>query len=105
MANYSIEISNPLLFNMKTCPSWFVYLLRCADNSLYAGITTDLNRRIEQHNHCNKTGAKYTRVRRPVVLAYYESATDRKSASQREYQLKKLTKAQKEKLVSNHKMK
>lgn len=80
---------------------WFVYYLRCADNSLYAGITTDLNRRLVEHNGCNKSGAKYTRVRRPVSLAYHETHPDRKSASQREYQLKQLTKSQKEKLVAN----
>jgi len=79
--------------------SWFVYFLRCADNSLYAGITTDLERRLKEHNNCNKSGAKYTRVRRPVTLVYQEPQPDRKSACQREYQLKRLTKAQKEKLV------
>ncbi len=81
---------------------WFVYILRCADNSLYTGITTDINRRLHQHNHCNKTGAKYTRVRRPVVLAYSEISLNRKTASQKEYQFKQLTKQQKEKLVVTH---
>ena len=78
---------------------WFVYFLRCADNSLYAGITIDLARRLIEHNNCNKSGAKYTRVRRPVTLVYHETQPDRKSACQREYQLKRLTKAQKEKLL------
>jgi len=80
--------------------SWFVYLLRCADNSLYAGITTDLKRRLSEHNNSNKLGAKYTRARRPVCLAYSENCTDRQSASIREYQLKKLKKSEKEQLVS-----
>lgn len=80
---------------------WFVYLLRCADNSLYAGITTDINRRLLEHNNSNKLGAKYTRVRRPVNLAYAESVINRQEASCREYQLKKLTKSAKEKLVTN----
>ncbi len=84
---------------MSTHSKWLVYLLRCADNSLYAGITTDIERRIYEHNHCNSKGAKYTRVRRPVTLAYQEAAEDRKTASQREYQLKQLTKHQKEQLV------
>lgn len=79
---------------------WFVYFLRCADNSLYAGITTDVTRRLKEHNTCNKSGAKYTRVRRPVTLAYQEKASDRKSASQREYQLKQLKKTDKEVLVA-----
>jgi putative endonuclease len=81
--------------------SWFVYYLRCADNSLYAGITTDLTRRLNEHNTCNKIGAKYTRVRRPVKLAYAEKQENRQLASKREYQLKKLTKGKKEALVSN----
>lgn len=81
---------------------WYVYLLRCADNSLYAGITTSIERRILEHNNCNKKGAKYTRVRRPVALAYSEQLTDRSEASRREYQLKKLTKREKEKLVSSY---
>jgi putative endonuclease len=78
---------------------WFVYLLRCADNSLYGGITTDLDRRLSEHNYSNKLGAKYTRARRPVQLAYAESATNRKSACVREYQLKRLKKNEKEQLV------
>jgi len=78
---------------------WFVYFLRCADNSLYAGITTDLQRRVKQHNQCNKLGAKYTRVRRPVNLVYHETASSRSTATQREYQLKQLSKQQKEKLI------
>lgn len=84
---------------MSIQSKWLVYLLRCADNSLYAGITTDIERRIHEHNHCNTKGAKYTRVRRPVTLAFQEDAADRKTASQREYQLKQLTKQQKEQLV------
>jgi putative endonuclease len=79
--------------------SWYVYLLRCADNSLYAGITTDLKRRLNEHNHNNKLAAKYTRVRRPVDLVYAQQVNDRQQASQQEYKLKKLKKAQKERLV------
>jgi len=78
---------------------WYVYFLRCADNSLYAGITTDLSRRVDEHNFSQKLAAKYTRVRRPVILAYHEQRSSRSEASSREYQLKKLTKAQKEDLV------
>lgn len=82
---------------------WYAYFLRCADNSLYAGITTDLSRRLTEHNQCNKLGAKYTRVRRPVTLVFSECFPDRKTASQREYQLKKLSKVKKELLVSTFK--
>ncbi|TCI01456.1 GIY-YIG nuclease family protein [Corallincola luteus] len=79
----------------EATPTWFVYLLRCADDSLYTGITTDLQRRVHEHNHCNKKGARYTRPRRPVSLVYQETQVDRAAASQREVQLKKLTRKQK----------
>lgn len=80
--------------------TWYVYYLRCSDASLYAGITTDVQRRVDEHNFDNKKAAKYTRVRRPVTLAYVEQAPDKSAASKREYQLKQLSKAEKEKLVS-----
>ena len=82
--------------------SWYVYLLRCADNSLYAGITTDLSRRLDEHNFSNKRAAKYTRVRRPVNLVYSEQLTSRSTATQRECQLKKLSKITKERLVASY---
>lgn len=78
---------------------WFVYFLRCNDNSLYTGITTDIERRLHQHNH-TKLGAKYTRAKRPVTLVFIETAIDKSSASKREYKLRKLTKLHKERLVS-----
>ena len=80
---------------------WTVYFLRCNDNSLYTGITTDITRRLYQHNN-TKLGAKYTRARRPVTLVYSESAADKSTASKREYQLRTLTKKQKEALVLNY---
>lgn len=82
--------------------NWYVYFLRCSDNSLYTGITTDLERRVVEHNSSNTLGAKYTRVRRPVKLVYSEQQDNRQTASQREYQLKKLKKTEKEALVSNY---
>ncbi len=81
--------------------SWYVYLLRCSDNSLYAGITTDLTRRLKEHNS-SKLGAKYTRARRPVQVAYMETAQNRSLASKQEYQLKKLSQIKKEQLVSQY---
>lgn len=81
----------------KMC--WTVYILRCADGSLYTGITTDSHRRLHEHNNDNKKGAKYTRVRRPVVMVYKESHADRASASRREYALKKLSRSQKTNLI------
>ncbi len=77
---------------------WFVYMLRCVDNSLYTGVTTDVERRVAEHN-AEKSVTKYTRVRQPVSLAYYEKAESRSEACKRESQLKKLTKIEKEALV------
>lgn len=73
--------------------SWFVYLLRCADGTLYAGITTDLDRRLAAHNA--GVGARYTRARRPVALIHAEPAADRAEASRREAAIKKLPRAAK----------
>lgn len=80
--------------------TWWVYLLRCHDNSLYAGVTTDIHRRIDEHNN-SKLGAKYTRARRPVALAYLEQAENKSLACKREYQIRHLIKVKKEQLVSN----
>ncbi len=77
---------------------WFVYIIRCADNSLYTGITTDIDRRIREHNS-NKIGAKYSRARRPVVLVYQETSESRSAALKREAIIKKLSKSEKEKLT------
>lgn len=76
-------------------------MLRCSDHSLYTGITTDLQRRLKQHNEL-KTGAKYTKSRRPVTLVYSEVASDKSQASIREYALKKLTKQEKEQIINEH---
>jgi len=74
-------------------------MVQCADNTLYTGIATELERRIKEHNESDK-GAKYTRVRRPVSLVYSESYPDRSSASKREYQIKKkMSRAQKLKMI------
>jgi len=75
---------------------YYVYMVKCADDTLYTGIATQLDRRIEEHNSSEK-GAKYTRVRRPVELVYSEEYPDRSSASKREYEIKK-TMSRKEKL-------
>jgi len=77
---------------------WFVYMLRCADNSLYTGITTDLERRVVEHNG-DKSVTRYTRARQPVTLVYQENAESRSQASKREAQLKKLPKVKKEALL------
>jgi len=78
--------------------NWFVYILRCDDGSLYAGITTDVNRREYEHNNSPK-GAKYTRARRPVKVVYYKSFKTRSEAATREASIKKLSTKEKQKLT------
>jgi len=79
---------------------YYVYILRCADDTLYTGITTELERRIDEHNGSDK-GAKYTRMRRPVKLVYSEEYSDRSAASKREYAIKKkMSRAEKLKLIT-----
>lgn len=77
---------------------WHIYILKCSDESLYTGITTDLIRRVDEHNNSAK-GAKYTRIRRPVELIYSEGCEDKSSASKREHEIKKLSRIQKLKLI------
>lgn len=80
---------------------YFVYILKCADDTLYTGIATELERRIEEHNSSDK-GAKYTRVRRPVKLVYSEEYPDRSAASKREYEIKKkMSRVEKLKLITS----
>lgn len=76
-------------------------MLRCADNSIYTGITTNLERRVAEHNNDNRKGARYTRARRPVTLAYQEACKDRSQASKREYELKRLSHSDKVSLLSS----
>jgi UV DNA damage endonuclease len=76
---------------------WYVYLLRCADGSLYTGVTTDLQRRCRQHD--NGTASRYTRSRRPVVLVYHEAPVSRSLALKREAEIKLLPKQAKEALI------
>ena len=77
---------------------YYIYILKCSDDTLYTGITTDLKRRVDEHNHSPK-GAKYTKLRRPVSLVYSEEAEDRSSASKREYVIKKLKRKEKLELI------
>ncbi len=79
--------------------SYFVYILKCSDDTLYTGITTDITRRVEEHNISDK-GAKYTKIRRPVSLVYQEASENRSSASKREYEIKKLNRKQKMELIN-----
>jgi putative endonuclease len=77
---------------------WYVYILCCADNTLYTGVTTDIERRLREHNS-KDIGAKYTRAKRPVTLVYHETAKNRSQALQKEAAIKKLSKQQKEDLT------
>ena len=84
-----------------TTPQWYVYLMRCADNNLYTGVTTDPERRLREHNgELKGKGAKYTRTRRPVTLAVAIPLSSKVAVYQAEYAIKRLTKAEKESVVS-----
>jgi predicted GIY-YIG superfamily endonuclease len=76
---------------------WFVYLLRCADGSLYTGITKDVKRRCRQHNH--GTASRYTRSRRPTKQVWQEAHPSRSSALKREAAIKAMTKREKKALI------
>ena len=77
--------------------TWFVYILRCADDSLYTGITTDVSRRCEQHNA--GTASRYTRSRLPVSVAYQETQATQGLALKREAAIKAMSRREKESLV------
>ena len=77
---------------------WHVYIVRCADHSLYTGVATDVAARVVTHN--SGKGAKYTRGRRPVRLVYQETASTRGAALKREFAIKRLTRAAKRRLVA-----
>ena len=77
--------------------TWHCYLLECADNTLYCGITNDLNKRIAAHN--SGEGAKYTRGRTPVRLVYAENCEDKSAALKREMQIKSLSREKKRTLI------
>lgn len=78
----------------------YVYLLRCADDSLYCGWTTDLAARITAHN--TGGGAKYTRSRLPVELVYFETYDDRHEAMSREWHIKRMSRSRKLELIQKH---
>ena len=78
---------------------YFVYIVECSDKTLYTGITTDIKRRIKQHNGILKGGASYTKNRKPVVLKYTEKVCSRSVATKREHEIKKLTHDKKTKLI------
>lgn len=80
---------------------WFVYMVECADGSLYTGITTDLARRLREHNSgATNAGAKYTRAKQPVTLVYHEPVDSRSAATRRELAIKSLKRNDKLKLLT-----
>ncbi len=80
---------------------WFVYILRCADDTLYTGSTDDVSRRTEAHN--SGKGAKYTRGRGPVEVMYTEECESYSAALKREYAIKQLSRPEKQALIENNK--
>lgn len=78
---------------------YYVYMVECADDSLYTGITNDLRKRIEEHNGLRKGGAKYTRSHRPVFLAHIEKYPSKSEAMRREHVIKEMSRSEKMKLM------
>ena len=86
---------------MKTMDTeWYIYIVECADKSFYTGITTDLYRRIDEHNESEK-GAKYTIARRPVRMVYFEMSENRSMATKRENEIKNMSRQEKMVLIRN----
>jgi putative endonuclease len=81
---------------------WYVYIVRCSDGTLYTGVAKNVEKRIAEHNSNDLLSAKYTKSRRPVTLVYQELADTRSEAMQRELQIKKLTRKQKEALIKGY---
>ncbi len=78
---------------------YYLYILRCSDNSLYCGQTKDLQKRIQEHNFDDIKSAKYTKGKRPVKLVYFEKHRTLSKALKREFEIKKLKKTEKEALI------
>jgi len=85
---------------LEAAAEWRVYLLQCSDKSLYAGITTDMARRLQQHNGQLPGGARYTRGRRPVTVVWSETCDSRSEALQREAAVRRLSRPQKQALIA-----
>ena len=85
---------------MISAKHWFLYVVRCCDGTLYTGVTTDLNRRVNEHN-TSKRGAKYTKTRRPVNLIWSNKYNNRSEAQSAEYSFKKLSRKEKLDIIKN----
>lgn len=88
--------------DLDEAPGWKVYLLRCADGTLYCGSTVDLARRLAQHNGKTAGGARYTRSRRPCELACFAPCPDKSSALRLEAQIKRLARKDKIAALEGH---
>lgn len=98
MYSQSGSLLTPHLWRISMEATWYLYILRCGDGTLYTGITTDVEKRLEMHR--SGKGAKYTRGRSPLELAYREVCGSHSQALKRELEVKKLTRQEKEQLVS-----
>lgn len=87
------------LLQNETVNMYYIYILKCNDGTLYTGSTNDIEKRIAVHNE-GKTGAKYTKIRRPVELVYQEQFETKSDALKREHAIKKLSRIEKLKLLS-----
>ncbi len=81
------------------CSCYSVYIVCCSDGTYYTGITTDMQRRLHEHNSSSK-GAKYTRARRPVELLYREQHQNKSSACKREHAIKRMSRSEKKVLIA-----
>lgn len=88
----------PFVPNSSNDDHWHVYIVQCADDTLYTGIAKDVEKRVDEHNN-HVLGAKYTRARRPVRLVYEEEWPTRSQAQKREYEIKQLSRDNKITLV------
>ena len=80
-------------------PDWYLYLIRCGDNTLYTGISTDVDRRFAQHQSEGSTGSRYLKGRGPLSLVFKKKLASRSLALKEEHRVKRMTKAQKENLI------
>tara|TARA_R100001082_G_C4330788_1_gene145535 strand:- start:687 stop:950 length:264 start_codon:yes stop_codon:yes gene_type:complete len=85
---------------MGSSKPWYLYVVQCSDGTLYTGVTTDTDRRINEHN-TSPRGAKYTKTRRPVKLVYKRRYANRSEAQSAEYEFKKMLRGQKIQIIKN----
>ena len=83
-------------------PRWYLYVVRCNDGTLYTGVSTDVSRRVREHNGSKKRGAKYTKSRRPVELVWSREYKNRSEAQSAEYSFKKLLHKQKWEIINEN---